>query len=371
MLVLRNLLLVIGAALLLAAAALLIHDIYRVIQARRGPDERPARPVRWRDSGRLGLMSILPMLLGLSIVVIPSGFAGVRISQLSGPRPGTLYPGVHGVWPLVEQVELYNTRDQVYTTAIAADPKAKQEGLRAQTKEGLTVGLAVAVRYRLDPAKLYAIHTTLPAALEEEVVAPVVSSAFREMTTNYPTKELFANKREEVRHAAEAIIAKHLAKDGIIAREVILRDLQLPGEYAKGLEMLLLKEQENERLTVELEAKQKQVKVALMEAESQKEIAIKNAEGMAQAKVLDSKAELERLTRMADAEEIKIRRVAAANSEKMRLEAEVLKQNPALIQKIIAERISDKLQIMMVPSDGKNFFMNDVLRSAMSSQAER
>jgi hypothetical protein len=35
-----------------------------------------------------------------------------------------------------------------------------------------------------------------------------------------------------------------------------------------------------------------------------------------------------------------------------------------LIQKIIAERLSDKLQIMMVPMDGKNFFASDVMRSA-------
>jgi hypothetical protein len=34
-----------------------------------------------------------------------------------------------------------------------------------------------------------------------------------------------------------------------------------------------------------------------------------------------------------------------------------------LINKIIAEKLSDKLQIMMVPSDGKFFFANDVLRS--------
>jgi len=44
----------------------------------------------------------------------------------------------------------------------------------------------------------------------------------------------------------------------------------------------------------------------------------------------------------------------------------VLKQNPMLIQKIIAERLSDKLQIMMVPVDGRNFFANDVFRSAFS-----
>jgi len=51
----------------------------------------------------------------------------------------------------------------------------------------------------------------------------------------------------------------------------------------------------------------------------------------------------------------------------MKFEAAVLKQNPMLIQKIIAERLSDKLQIMMVPTDGKNFFASDVLRSAFSS----
>ena len=45
----------------------------------------------------------------------------------------------------------------------------------------------------------------------------------------------------------------------------------------------------------------------------------------------------------------------------------MLKQNPMLIQKIIAERLSDKLQIMIVPIDGKNFFANDVMRSAFSS----
>jgi hypothetical protein len=37
-----------------------------------------------------------------------------------------------------------------------------------------------------------------------------------------------------------------------------------------------------------------------------------------------------------------------------------------LIQKIIAERLSDKLQIIMVPTDGRNFFASDVLRSAFA-----
>jgi len=46
----------------------------------------------------------------------------------------------------------------------------------------------------------------------------------------------------------------------------------------------------------------------------------------------------------------------------MSSEAAILTQNPLLINKIVAERLSDKLQIMMVPADGKFFFANDVLR---------
>jgi regulator of protease activity HflC (stomatin/prohibitin superfamily) len=207
------------------------------------------------------------------------------------------------------------------------------------------------------------------------------------------------------------MIKMRLASDGIVVREVLLRDIQLPTEYAKGLEGLLLKEQENERLGTEQEIKQKEVKIAELEADAQKardvkqaeaqaqvrvlqakaeadamtytlplkqkqieqtkleaqarkESTLQNAEAAAQAKIIDSKAELERQHNLSDAEANRIRVTAAADAERMRYEAAVLKQNPMLIQKIIAERLSDKLQIMMVPMDGKNFFASDVMRSA-------
>jgi hypothetical protein len=90
---------------------------------------------------------------------------------------------------------------------------------------------------------------------------------------------------------------------------------------------------------------------------------VKNAEAMAEAKVIDSKAEMERRKLLSAAEADRIRVTAAADFERMQGEGAVLKQNPLLINKIVAERLSDKLQIMMVPADGKFFFANDVLRS--------
>ena len=95
---------------------------------------------------------------------------------------------------------------------------------------------------------------------------------------------------------------------------------------------------------------------------------------MGEGKVNDSKAEMERRKLLAEAEADRIRVTAAADAERMKGEGEILKMNPLLINKIVAERLSDKLQIMMVPADGKFFFANDVLRSMNmtnhASQAE-
>ena len=71
---------------------------------------------------------------------------------------------------------------------------------------------------------------------------------------------------------------------------------------------------------------------------------------------------MERRKLLAQAEAERIRITAVADAERMKNEGIVLKQNPLLINKIIAERLSDKLQIMMVPADGKFFFTNDVMR---------
>jgi regulator of protease activity HflC (stomatin/prohibitin superfamily) len=436
MIALKLLLMVLGAGLFGSAAVVVAYDVYVATRLRwllqqssgegtTAVQPRPFGPVRWALARNLALLGILPILLALSITVVPDGFAGIRVSQLSGVRPGTLYPGVHLQVPLIDSVVLYDTREQVFSTAASPTPKSNVEVLTVQAREGLNLGLAVTVRYRLDPSRLTTIHQNLPQPVSEQVVGPVVSSIYRQLAPNYVTREIFAVKREELRTQAADAIKARLATDGIVVREVLLRDIQLPPDYAKGLEGLLLKEQQNEQLGTEQEIKAKEVKIAELEAEAQKardvkqaeaqaqvrvlqakaesdamqytlplkqkqieqtkleaearkEATLQNAEAAAQAKIIDSKAEIERQKNLADAEANRIRvtadaeanriRVtAAADSERMKFEAAVLKQNPMLIQKIIAERLSDKLQIMMVPMDGKNFFASDVLRSAFQS----
>ena len=77
----------------------------------------PRRAIRWSTAAKLVIAAVLCSLIGKSIVVVPYGHAAVRISQISGVRPGTLYPGTHLIVPLVERAELYDIRDKVYSTA--------------------------------------------------------------------------------------------------------------------------------------------------------------------------------------------------------------------------------------------------------------
>ena len=407
MLAIKYVLLTGALSMFIAAAVVLGTDARKVML------QPESSSIRWRLFTRYLVIAVLLLLPGLSIVVVPSGTAGVRVSQVSGTLGGTIYPGTHFVSPLVQHVELYNVRDQIYSTT-AADMSKKGTALKVYSKEGLPLGLGISVRYQLDPRRLPFMESNLPRPIESELLPAVVANAFRQTISAYMVRDVFSTKREEVRRAAAESITTRLASDGIIVKEVMLRDIDLPQEYAKGLEGLLVKVQENDRLTIEVEMKQKMVRTAeleaeadkvrqvkqsearaqstvleakaqadamqytlplkekqiqqsRLEAEARKEATVKGAEAAAQAKVIDSKAELEKRNLMAQADAQRIQLLAGADAVRMKSEAAVLKDNPLLIQKIIAERLSDKVQIMMVPSDGRFFFANDVLKGGSSA----
>lgn len=459
MIFLKFILMLISFAVFAAAASTIIYDVYLLFDLGRilrraerdssSPDSgappspsssgvvlpRPRRMIRWHTATKLALVAALAGLMAKSILVVPDGQSAIRISQISGIQPSTLYAGTHLMVPLIQHAAFYDIRDRVFSTA-ALDVRGQNlTVLNVQAREGLQIGLAVSVRYRIDPSKIGYIQANLPQPIDDEVVAPVVLSTFHALAPNYIVRDVFSTKREEFRAKAAQSITTRLASDGIVVKEVLLKQVELPDEYAKGLEDLLLKEQEDDRTAVDAEIEQKRVAIAAsqaeaqkirdvkraeasaqsqvimakaqadsmvytlplkqkqieqsrLEAEARKQTTLEDADAQAQAKVIDSKAEQQRQALLADSEGNRIRVLAQANqqrenlqaeaeanrirltaqaeSEEMNLEAAALKTNPQLVQLTVAQRLSDKVQIMMVPNDGKFFFANDVLRSAMA-----
>ena len=422
MIALKVLLTVAGVLLMAAALTIPLYRLWlriRYAQKKTSGDETVVEPesIAWRGPVALALVGCLPLLVAMSMVVVPSGMGGVKVSQIGGTIPGTLYPGLHFVTPLVETVQTFDLREHLFTAGnVEPGGKAAAEkaGLSVQSREGLNIGLAVTVRYRLDPNKLSSVQAHMPQPVDKQLVPPVVASAWRELAPSYTVREIFSTKREDVRAAAAATITRKLGADGILVEEVMLADIQLPEQYAKGLEGLLLKEQEDDQMAVMTDIQQKQVKIAELEAEAaarqkekqaegnahsrvieakgeadamqytlplkqkqieqsrleataRKEATIQNAQADAEAKVIDSKAELQRRNLLAEAEASRVRLMATANAERMTSEAELLNKSPLLINKIVAERLSDKIQVVMVPSDGKFFFANDVFKGMANS----
>ncbi|HVA18376.1 MAG TPA: SPFH domain-containing protein, partial [Candidatus Dormibacteraeota bacterium] len=236
MIFLRHLLIVAGIGLLFVAGAIAAYDLVyfyeldrlvRRVFSKNPPDEiaAPRRiiSIRWRDAGKIAAAAVVALLIALSIVVIPDGAAGVRVSQISGIRPGTLYAGVHLVVPLIERVSVYDVREQVFATAAQDDEKPHETVLKVEAREGLPLGLSVLVRYRLDPSRLDYVEANFPQPIGEEIVAPVVESAFREVAPDYVVRDVFSVKRDEFRQRVAGLITTRLAQDAIVVKEVLVR----------------------------------------------------------------------------------------------------------------------------------------------------
>ncbi len=175
MLFLKYLLMLGGIAMITVAAAILAYDIYLEVKYRQAlavANAGPLPPVpqmRWRSSLALVLLAWGPILLSLGIVVVPSGMAAVRVSQTSGTLPGALYPGAHFIVPLAENIVLFDTRDQLFTTGVLEDASAgsgksmKSEPLNVQAKEGLDAWI---VHHCAIPARSQApgLHSEQPAS---------------------------------------------------------------------------------------------------------------------------------------------------------------------------------------------------------------
>jgi hypothetical protein len=86
------------------------------------------------------VLAALAGLLGASILAVPHGGAGVRISQFSGARPRALYARTHLIAPLVDRVQQFDVRDRVFSTAALAMRSDQFDALRS-AGEGRIGGL--------------------------------------------------------------------------------------------------------------------------------------------------------------------------------------------------------------------------------------
>jgi regulator of protease activity HflC (stomatin/prohibitin superfamily) len=325
------------------------------------------------------------------------GEAGVRENRMTGEvtlwRDGSVL-----VVPFVHELRVYSLRDRSYRPA----NMAKANGAAPlQSLEGLSLGVDLSVRYALDPARLREVAARLPDDIDADVVEPAVSGVIYKVFARYTVREIFSIKRAEIQQSIEKELKARLGADGIALRDVLVGNVDLPAEYRRGMDQLLAEELASEKMRYTLELKDKRVKeVALegeaektrreksaeasareqviaargqeeamkhvlpfkqrqieqrqLEAEADKQTRIRGAEASAQARRIEANGESDARQRLADAEAYRLDRVGKVNAEQMAREGLVVTAHPLLIQKTLAEKLSDKVQVIIAPpsSDG-------------------
>ena len=324
----------------------------------------------------------------------------VRTSRFSGHTElfteGSLFdlPGLY-------QVRRFPARDQVYRPTHGSH--ADGEGA-FQSVEGLSLGVDLAVRYALDPQRVSRMARDLPDDLQAEIVQPAVQGAAYRLLAHYTVREIFSSKRAEIQQALETELKPRLAADGIVLRSVQIGKIDLPPDYRQGMERLLAEELETEKMhytlelkdkrvkETELEAeaekvrrekaaeaaaqeqviaargqeeamkhvipfKQKQIEQRQLEAEADKAARIRTAEGAAQARRIEAAGEADSRQKLADAEVYRLDKVGRSTSEQMEREGRLLTAHPLLIQKTLADKLSDKVQVIIAPPPADGGFI--------------
>ncbi len=338
------------------------------------------------------------------VQTVQRGEAGIRANLFTGNveefREGSVI-----VLPMIHDMRRLPLRDLVYQPSESASAEGSAP---FQSVEGLSIGIDLSIRYALDPAKLIALSKELPENFNEEVIQPATHGIVYKTFARYTVREIFSSKRADIQQSIETELKAKLANDGVILRSVHMGKVDLPANYRAGMEKLIAEELETEKMRYtltlkerkvkesELEAeaakvrrekaaeaaareqiiaakaqeeamkhvlpfKQKQIEQRQLEAEAERQAKVKTAEGSAQARRIEAQGEADSRQKLADAEAYRLDRVGKINSEQMAREGELISKHPLLIQKALADKLSDKVSVIIAPPSTNGDFIGNGL----------
>ena len=334
------------------------------------------------------------------VQTVGRGESGIRLNRMTGEitewRDGSVLvlPGLH-------QVRVFPLKEQIYRPV----QSQRADGAAPfQSVEGLSFGADLQVRYAIDPEKLRASSASLPENIGAELVEPAVQGVIYRIFARYTVRESFSSKRLEIQQAIESELKARLAAEGVALRGVQIGKVDLPADYKRGMEALLAEELASEKMRYTLALKdkrvkeneldgeaekvrrekraeasareqviaakaqeeamkhvlpfkQRQIEQRQLEAEAEKQARIRTSEGNAQARRIEATGEADARQKLADAEVYRLEKVGRFNAEQMEREGALVSRHPLLIQKALADKLSDKVQVIIAPPPGDGGFV--------------
>jgi regulator of protease activity HflC (stomatin/prohibitin superfamily) len=134
------------------------------------------------------------------------------------------------------------------------------------TKEGLSVTLDTAVLFRLDAAKAATLYRQVGSNYIEVLIKPEAASAVRGLTSESEAKALYSSGRNLIQDALKEELTTKLGPRGIIIEDVLLKDILLPAQLSKSIELKVQAEQDASRMEFVLQKELQEAKRKAIEA---------------------------------------------------------------------------------------------------------
>ena len=256
------------------------------------------------------MIIVIISLAAQMFVVIEAGTVGVV--KRFGAVTNELQPGLHVIFPLIDQVVLLPTLKMTYeATDKPEQSKANYPDviISALTSDGQQIRVGITARFMIQPGKAAWVLQNLGSENEyvEKVVKTEIRGSGRRVPTKFAAYDLYTKKSYEAQTVLYDEIAPKFQENGLILDELILRNITFTSEYARTLEE---KQIALENITTE--------KNKLEQEKIRKEQKIVSAEG--------------------DAKSIEIRQTA-------------LTKNPTIIQWEFIQKLSPNIQWGILPQN--------------------
>ncbi len=268
-----------------------------------------------------GLVFIQPQERGVVISAIEPG----------GYRKTVLEPGLRWVIPYAESVKTYNISKYTYTmsSVVSEGEIQRDDSISARTADGQEVYIEASIIFSLDPVDILDVHITWQDRFVDGLVRPTVRGVIRDAVSQFRVNEVYSTKRDELKLQIEDEMTVSMERNGLILSDFVLRNITFTSEYAASIEQKQIAEQLAQQAEYIVEQRKQEAEQARQVAEGTKDASILAAEGRAQSLIIEAKAE----------------------AEALQLIAEVLSQNPMLLNYRYIEKLAPGIQVMLVPND--------------------
>jgi regulator of protease activity HflC (stomatin/prohibitin superfamily) len=277
--------------------------------------------------------AILLNTASAGLVFIQPQDRGVVISAVApdGYRKDILQPGLHWVIPYAENVKTYSISKDTYTMSIAHTEGQIQgdDSIAARTSDGQEVYVDASVIFSLNPSQVLDVHINWQDRYIDGLVRPSVRGVIRDAVSQFKVNEVYSTQRDQLKLMIETEMDKVLEENGLLLSDFVLRNITFTPEYAASIEQKQIAEQRAQEAQYIVEQRRQEAEQARQVAEGTKDAAIIEAQGRAESAVIEAKAEAEALQLIAD----------------------VLAENPELLNYRYIEKLSPGIQVMLVPND--------------------